>query len=318
MSKEVAAPAPAGEVEVAIAGDAKPSIQQIPNRMEQLQYIKLNYKYDPEGQFKWLKKHVVDKNVKLPLTFSLATRYKVKIYDQGQLGSCVVNSFAGVINSLYNVSPSRLYNYFTARVATGNSPVVDSGLGITQSFPYFNSFGYVPESNWEYDIENFTLMPPIDIFKQSSKFNFTYKAVQQDSESIKHALYTTGFVMFGTNCYSSFMAREVAETGIIPIPKRTEVLEGGHCLNIVGWTMINNELYYIVRNSWGASWGNNGSTTPTENFYNFGNNGGFAYFPERYMLDPTLANEFCVIQRSKKEMKKDKLRENVKNKKLKK
>jgi len=293
MSKEVEA-----EAGIDADEDAETAIEQ--TIASQLRNYSLNHKRDILSH-RLLKKHKVNKDVKLPRTFSLATRYKVKIYDQGHLGSCVVNSFAGVINSLYNVSPSRLYNYFTARVATGGSPVVDGGLSITQSFPYFNSFGYAPESNWEYNIENFNLMPPIEIFKESYKFNFTYKAVQQDSESIKHALYTTGFVMFGTDCYSSFMTRDVAKTGIIPIPnKETEEKKGGHCLNIIGWTMINNELYYIVRNSWGTSWGNDGSTTPTKNFYNYGNNGGFAYFPEKYILDTTLASEFCVIQRSKK------------------
>lgn len=295
MSKEAEA-----EAVIDADEDAEPAIKQLTTAPQFLPYL-LNHKRYPDSH-KSLRKHKVNKDVKLPRTFSLATRYKVKIYDQGQLGSCVVNSFAGVINSLYNVSPSRLYNYFTARVATEGSPIEDGGLDIIKSFPYFNSFGYVPESKWEYSIQNFKLIPPIEIFKESSKFNFTYKAVQQDSESIKHALYTTGFVIFGIDCYSSLKNRDVRQTGIIPIPnKETEVIIGGHCLNIIGWTMINNnELYYIVRNSWGTSWGNDGSTTPTKNFYNYGNNGGFAYFPEKYILDPTLAYEFCVIQRSKK------------------
>jgi C1A family cysteine protease len=273
-----------------------------PERIEQLRGIVLNHEFNPEGPYKYLSKLKVN-NVALPTSFSLASRYKIKILNQGQLGSCVVNSFAGVMNSLYNVSTSRLYSYFNARVGQGGCPKVDNGLGIVESFPIFKSFGYVPESTWPYDIEKFSLLPPIETYKISNKFDFTYKAVEQNSAAIKYALYTTGFVMFGIICYTSFMSEQAAKTGFISIPLPTEKVDGGHCLNIVGWLTIDGKLYYIVRNSWGKSWGNDGATTPTENFYNDGNNGGFAYFPEEYILNPNLASAFVVLQRKKKEIK---------------
>jgi C1A family cysteine protease len=271
-------------------------------RYELLKNIKLNYVFNPEGRYKYLSKLKVN-NLALPSSFSLASRYKLKIYSQGQLGSCVPNSFAGVMNSLYNVSTSRLYSYFNARVGEGYCPKVDSGLDIVESLPIFNSFGYVPETTWPYDIEKFSLLPPIETYKISKKFDFTYKAVEQNSEAIRYALYTTGFVIFGIICYTSFTSEQAAKTGFISIPLPNETIDGGHCLNIVGWLTINGKLYYIARNSWGKSWGNDGATTPTENFYNDGNNGGFCYIPEEYILNPNLSSQFVVVQKAKKEIK---------------
>jgi len=266
------------------------------NRAPALMHLKLNYQPNPDGDHKKLDKYI-NSNVKLPESFSLASRYNIKILDQAQLGSCVVNCLAGVINSLYDVNPSRLYYYFNGRVATGMSPVEDTGIDIVGTYPYFKSFGYVNEESWQYDIENYKIIPPISTYKESKVLDFTFKAVPQDDASIKSAIYSVGFVMFAAVLYKSFMTHEVMKTGIVPMPERTESIDGGHCLNLIGWTTIKDIPYYIMRNSWGLSWGNDGAPTPTEGFFNNGANGGYAYIPVAYILDPTLTSELVVVQR---------------------
>lgn len=43
--------------------------------------------------------------------------------------------------------------------------------------------------------------------------------------------------------------------GIIPMYGN---IEGGHAVLIVGWKIINDKRYWIILNSWGKEWGDNG------------------------------------------------------------
>ncbi len=56
--------------------------------------------------------------------------------------------------------------------------------------------------------------------------------------------------------YDSFL--NVDSTGILPVPKKTEKSYGGHAVLCTGWTTINNEIYLVIKNSWGEYWGDNG------------------------------------------------------------
>jgi C1A family cysteine protease len=42
-------------------------------------------------------------------------------------------------------------------------------------------------------------------------------------------------------------------TGIIPMPLTTEIMLGGHCVDIVGYNL--NDKTMRIRNSWGKTWG---------------------------------------------------------------
>ena len=232
-----------------------------------------------------------------PASYSLSKRYPLPIVDQLSLGACVANSYASIIQSLYNKFPSRLYLYFNGRVGTQNSVTEDTGLDLLQSMPIFTSFGIVAEDNWKYNISKFTVMPP---YSTTYRIADTYKpvvtkAIPQTNDDIKTALLAGKFVIFGFFVFPSFMTNNVASTGICPVPSPNETTIGGHCMHIVGWCKYNNMDYYICRNSWGKVWGNDGNTNPTSKFKNNGINGGFVHIPSSYILNPTLAFEFLSV-----------------------
>jgi len=233
-----------------------------------------------------------------PLSFSLSSKYKLPILDQGNIGSCVVNSFAGIMQSLRNISPSRLYLYFVARNFTGCDSLQDTGLDLIQSIPSFRQFGCPPEQLWAYNTAKFAQMPPVAAYKNGLKnlININSAPVTQTADGIKMALSKNSFVIFGFSVYDSFEKIAVANTGLVSVPNtKTEKKLGGHCVHIVGWLSINGATYYIVRNSWGTSWGNNGATTYDPKFKNNRTNGGFFYMPEQYILNTDLAYEFISI-----------------------
>ena len=62
--------------------------------------------------------------------------------------------------------------------------------------------------------------------------------------------------VFGFSVYSSFMSDEVKQTGIMPMPEEDEDMLGGHAVMAAGYD--NDTRMFLIRNSWGKKWGDNG------------------------------------------------------------
>jgi len=235
-----------------------------------------------------------------PSSFSLSKFYTLYILDQSILGTCVVNSYASIIQSIYGILPSRLYYYFNARVGDKICPKNDSGLDLLKARPYLLSFGIVPETKWPYNVKAYAILPPyLPTYRISNiKTKINMDSISQTIGFIKDELLKKHFIIFGIFLYDSFLTTEVAANGVVPVPKTSvEKESGGHCMNIVGWLKLNNILYFICRNSWGKGWGNDGNATPQLpfNFVNDGTNGGFCYIPASYILNQKLCFEFFAV-----------------------
>jgi len=87
-------------------------------------------------------------------------------------------------------------------------------------------------------------------FYYSKRFS---TALLTNPKSIQLNLMQYGPVDTGMEVYQDFMNYE---SGIYV--HTSGQLLGGHAVKIVGWNQENGENYWIVANSWGASWGMNG------------------------------------------------------------
>ena len=66
-------------------------------------------------------------------------------------------------------------------------------------------------------------------------------------------------IVFGIAVYEIFQSPAVVKSGIVPMPKKTEKLLGGHAVMAVGFDQ--KQKCFIVRNSWGLKWGQQGYFT---------------------------------------------------------
>lgn len=203
------------------------------------------------------------------------------VFDQGDLGSCTANSTAGQVwymDKTKPFEPSRLFIYFNTRALEGTQHE-DSGASIRDSIKSVVKWGFPPEADWPYDISKFAKAPPSKVYGLATKERVkTYERVNQDLITIKTALVVGFPVNFGFTVYESFESEIVARTGMVPMPKKTEAVLGGHAVLIVGY--LNADEVFIVRNSWGSGWGD----------------GGYFYMPFSYVLDHNLSDDLWIIK----------------------
>lgn len=197
------------------------------------------------------------------------------VVDQGELGSCTANAIAsGLGECLQKISKkpftplSRLDLYWWERFIEGTVDQ-DSGAEIRDGMKIFNQLGIAPENDYPYDINTFTNEPSPQAIMDGTIFKISNYSRIQNLNYLKISLAEGLPVVTGILVYESFESDAVAKTGIVPMPNpKNEQLLGGHAVLAVGYD--DSKQYVIMRNSWGASWGDK----------------GYFYLPYTYFTDP--------------------------------
>jgi C1A family cysteine protease len=164
---------------------------------------------------------------------------------------------------------SRLFIYYNSRRAKN----VDSGAQMRDVFKSMETFGACDEKIWPYNIRKFKRKPSNKAYLQGEKFQaIQYSRIQQTRSGLKQVL-AEGFpVCFGFTVTNSF--HRTGKDGIVSKPKGSA--RGGHAVLLVGYK----KGHYIVRNSWGTKFGDN----------------GYCYFPYKFLEDPGFAADFWTVR----------------------
>jgi len=189
-------------------------------------------------------------------------------YEQGDLGSCTANAGARFRRWLGLKFPqysppdcelSRLFLYYQER-KLDNDTADDSGSGSREIFQVLKSIGVCPETDDPYSVVSFA----------DPSLNDSAKDIQ-DAAAWKigayHRLVTPGDLKacllsgyaftLGFTVYSSF--EDIGGDGIwSPDPASEEIL-GGHEVFGRGFDDSVNGGSFLIDNSWGPTWGLNGS-----------------------------------------------------------
>lgn len=208
--------------------------------------------------------------------------YCSPIENQGSLGSCTGQSIAGAIELLNkrNGKPtdvSRLFIYYYERLMIGTVNY-DSGAYIRDGIKATNHYGASLESYWPYDIKKFKQEPITEAKNDALNRRVTRYERVTDFNGCIDALSNGYPVVMGFYVYESFMSANVAKTGIMPYPNtKRERLLGGHAVLLVGYNKT--KKVFIVRNSWGTSWGDK----------------GYFYMPFN-VVSPSMSSDYWIIK----------------------
>ena len=222
--------------------------------------------------------HQHDLTTNQPAAIDLRNKWNT-VYDQGQLGSCTANALCGLVQYVNpSFTPSRLFLYYCERVLDGDI-YDDAGSTISQGVNALIRYGICPESDCPYVINNFATRPSVKAFTDAKAHTAAkYSHIRQDLSSMKATIASGIPFAFGFLVYSSFESQRVARTGIVPYPNiRTERILGGHAVVACGYD--DSRQAFLVRNSWGTSWGI----------------GGYCWMPYKIFTDPNMTTDLWVI-----------------------
>jgi len=217
------------------------------------------------------------------------------VFDQGQVGSCTGNAAAGAFeflqlkelrtkvvgseefDSTKYERASRLFIYYNERRMNGDTGE-DAGATLRDAIKSLLYYGACKESTWPY-VESQALVQPSEAaYAEAREHKISKYYAFDDLEHIKHSLAAGYPVIFGITLFQSFESDEVAQSGLVPMPRPREKCLGGHALMMVGYDDANQHV--IVRNSWGTSWGDK----------------GYFYLPYEYVNNPQLASDFWTVR----------------------
>jgi C1A family cysteine protease len=221
----------------------------------------------------------------LPPSVDLRPGCPPTVYDQGQLGSCTANAIAAAFEfdlakqKLDDFMPSRLFIYYNERVVEGTVDS-DSGAMIRDGIKSVAKQGVCTEDSWGYDIDRFAEKPSDDCYTAAlDNQALSYQRVPRTLDQMRGCLANGYPFVFGFTVYDSFESREVAESGVVPMPGEGESILGGHAVLAVGYD--DETQRFLVRNSWGPGWGQ----------------GGYFTIPYPYLTNRGLASDFWTISK---------------------
>lgn len=206
------------------------------------------------------------------------------VYDQGELDACTANAIAAAIEyprvrqrARKAFTPARLFIYYNERKLEGTERY-DAGARLRNGIKAVAGQGAPPEELWPYS-ERFDLEPHKRVYDHAAKHRAVeYKRLRQNLQQLKGCLASGYPFIFGFSVYPSFAGKRTERTGAMTLPRGNEQQLGGHAALAVGYDDANER--FIVRNSWGASWGKRGYFTA----------------PYAFLTEPDYARDFWTIR----------------------
>ena len=219
-----------------------------------------------------------------------------EVENQGNLGSCTANAWAGLLQYDENKYPvkgrkyfdmSRLFIYYNERAINDNQGT-DSGAELRDGAQVIAASGSCAEYLWPYVEGNFTVQPPKSCYTAAlpnvihSYYALDGATPAQTLTNLKTAVASGQPFVFGFTVYDSFESDVVTNTGVMPMPNySTEQVLGGHAVMAVGYN--DKDQRFLVRNSWGTGWGLKGT------------NSGYFTMPYAFISDPNQASDFWTL-----------------------
>ena len=205
-----------------------------------------------------------------------------QIKDQGNLGSCASFATLSIYEHIHkknkneDIDLSEYFLYYNAR-AKKNETDSDSGSSLYHNIESMTQEGVCTEELCKYRCDSCSIRPSEEAYAEANSRKIKKALnVKKDIKDLKSALAEGYPVLISIKIFESFKP----QAGFILLPSSDEKQmekHGNHAMVICGYS--DDKEIFIVRNSWGRSFGDK----------------GYCYIPYSYISDPELLNNACII-----------------------
>lgn len=186
-------------------------------------------------------------------------------YDQGDIGSCVLNATVGAVNIVLanegqlTAMLSRLFLYWLCREVMGTIDQ-DSGTYTHLAVERVGNIGVCNENMWAYSDANMYVAPPPECYPEASDNKatawFSIDATGSARlDQLEAAIRANHPVIYGSPVSSAIQTYRAGQ--VLSIPDANDII-GGHSTVFTGVHYINGKRVWRIRNSWGPGYGDNG------------------------------------------------------------
>ncbi|KAL1509142.1 hypothetical protein ABEB36_003927 [Hypothenemus hampei] len=197
-------------------------------------------------------KYVI-KNIEVPSSIDWRTQgYVTSVKDQGQCGSCWAFSVTGVLEGAYYKKTGNLVSFSEQQLIDCDTKLnygCDGGYE-EQTFPYVQEYGIEAESSYPYTAKDGSCK--YDASKVVTKIS-SYVYYYGNEAALLEAAGTIGPISIAVDA-SEFSAYSSGIYSSTTCSKK----ELNHAILVVGYGSENGVDYWIVKNSWGSDWGEEG------------------------------------------------------------
>lgn len=218
------------------------------------------------------------------------------IKDQGQQGSCLSFTLTSIFEYMMKTNLkedcdlSEAFLYYNARNLDCNDDVdvnTDNGSRFHPSIESLSKYGIALEKYWPYNDQAYSTRPTEQAYEDASTRKLVKALnVERSVNAVKSAL-VDGFPVAGSfvlypsfftnNGYVTLPTQEEIEARKNDVTEEGKIRHSRHAMVIVGYS--DKLQMFIVRNSWGTSWGEK----------------GYCYMPYEYIADTNLFEFACIL-----------------------
>jgi len=174
------------------------------------------------------------------------------VKDQGQCGSCWAFSATGAMEGAYFLKQGKLVSFSEQQLVDCSDDYGNQGCNggwPYQAIEYLQSFGGIAtESSYPYKATDGTCKSKISVVPDSQPSGFENIKSEDDMETASVDRPISVAISVNTNF-------QLYQSGIYDDHCRQTL---NHAVLVVGYGSENGEDYWIVKNSWGKSWGEDG------------------------------------------------------------
>lgn len=226
-------------------------------------YLGLNTDFDKDTMLSMFLEPKIE-NANLPDNFDWREKMGSCVHpvrDQGHCGSCWAHAASEVFSDRACIQSNGKIDMVFSPQQLVNCDYLEMGCSggfLTTPFIYYSLIGAQDESCFgEYKSGETGGRTSFCFLKKWScpvvRANLMSIKWLTSPQAIKEDLYKNGPVNTGFKVYDDFL---IYKSGIYS--QQSQKLLGGHAVKIVGWGKENDVEYWIVQNSWTASWGEKG------------------------------------------------------------